>query len=112
MKRTPLKRKTRLRPVSPKRKSRVGKLGIVRLRGKDLFQLRTNCWIRDLMRCVDCGVRTCWEPRFNGDPEAYDMAHIQSRGAGGSDVLENVVTKCHRCHMKEHAGHKQEGRAA
>ncbi len=54
------------------------------------------------LQCQDCGVRTFYAARFDGDSYAYDMAHIKSRGAGGSDVIENVKTKCHECHMREH----------
>lgn len=81
---------------------RTGKLGIVRLTGVDLANLRRQCWFRDKGECQDCGVRTFYAARFDGDPLAYDMAHIKSRGAGGSDVIENVKTKCHECHMREH----------
>jgi 5-methylcytosine-specific restriction endonuclease McrA len=82
----------------------VGKLGIMRLTGPDLAKLRRDCWERDKGRCQECGVLTYWGPRFAGDPLAYDMAHIKSRGAGGSDVLENVRTLCHAEHMREHSG--------
>jgi len=47
--------------------------------------------------------------RFDGDPLAYDMAHIVSRGAGGSDELSNVRTLCHRDHMREHSGSSTQG---
>ncbi|OPX89419.1 MAG: HNH endonuclease [Pelotomaculum sp. PtaB.Bin104] len=30
--------------------------------------------------------------------------HIKSRGAGGDDVEENLVTLCYECHTKVHAG--------
>ena len=83
---------------------RVGKLGIVRLTGLDLARLRRDCWERDKGQCQDCGAPTFYTVRFAGDPLAYDMAHKKSRGAGGSDVLGNVKTKCHQCHMREHAG--------
>jgi 5-methylcytosine-specific restriction endonuclease McrA len=81
-----------------------GRLGIVRLYGKALESLRDDCWERDNGMCQSCGVRLEKEPRFDGDSVAYDMAHIQSQGAGGSDVLENVRCLCHSCHMKEHSG--------
>ena len=83
---------------------RVGKLGIVRLTGKDLEKLRRDCWYRDNFTCAACLTATNYEPRYTGDPRAYDMAHIKSRGAGGSDVLDNVRALCHSCHMKAHAG--------
>jgi hypothetical protein len=42
---------------------------------------------RDGKRCQDCGIVTHYRARYDGDPNAYDMAHIQSRGAQGSDTL-------------------------
>jgi 5-methylcytosine-specific restriction endonuclease McrA len=59
--------------------------------------------MRDMTICQKCGQFTLWAPRYPGDPEAFDMAHIISRGAGGSDTLDNVRTLCHRDHMNEHA---------
>jgi 5-methylcytosine-specific restriction endonuclease McrA len=82
----------------------IGNLGIVRLTGQDLAALRRACWERDQGKCQVCGISTYWQARFAGDPQAYDMAHIKSRGAGGSDTLDNVRTLCHRCHMREHSG--------
>lgn len=88
---------------------RIGKVtGCVRLSGEALEKLRMDCWLRDHMRCVDCGRVTLWQPRFDGDFLAYDMAHKKSRGARGSDTLNNMVTKCHLCHMKEHAGNRRD----
>jgi 5-methylcytosine-specific restriction endonuclease McrA len=81
----------------------TGKLGIVRLTGPDLAKLRRDCWERDKGLCQNCGIPTLYNARFDGDPIAYDMAHIRSRGAGGSDVLENTQALCHSCHMKKHA---------
>ena len=97
----PLQRKTRLRARRNKPRSRKT---VVRLKGKELLWLRFECYARDRLTCQDCGVKVHWMARFAGDPEAYDMAHIKSRGAGGSDTLDNVVTKCHRCHLLEHSG--------
>jgi 5-methylcytosine-specific restriction endonuclease McrA len=88
---------------------RIGKLGIVRLTGKDLWELRRICWLRDNGRCRKCNEQTAYFPRFDGDPLAYDMAHIKSRGAGGSDTLDNVQTLCHRDHMREHTQGRTEG---
>lgn len=98
---------TKLKSVSPKRRSRVGKLWIVRLVGKDIRELRMACYLRDRGNCQheNClypQLPARYDPLYDGDPLAYDMAHIQSRGAGGSDVLDNVVTKHHACHMEEH----------
>ncbi len=71
------------------------------MKGADLLLLRDACFKRDEGRCQECGIRVAW----NVAPECsykYDMAHIKSRGAGGSDVLENVKTLCHSCHQKSH----------
>ncbi len=54
MKKTPLKRKKRLNPVSNKNVTRTGKLGIVRLRGEDLETLRQACFDRDDYICQKC----------------------------------------------------------
>lgn len=105
MKRTPLARKTRLRPR--REKPRTHKL-TVRLTGKALAKLRLQCWMRDFGRCKQCGRKVYFEARFDGDPLAYDMAHKRSRGAGGDDSLENVETLCHEDHMERH----QKGQAA
>jgi len=105
MKRTPLRRYT---PLRPRKRSRVevfiGKVsGKVRLRGKALADLRYHRWMLDMCRCVVCGVRTHWKAKYDGDPLAFDLAHVTSRGASGGDTLENTRTKCHSCHMAEHA---------
>lgn len=81
---------------------RIGKLGIERRTGKDLQQLRRDCWERDHGWCQECGRATNYD---DGYLNRFDMAHIKSRGAGGSDVLENVRTLCHQCHMISHGCH-------
>lgn len=96
-----------MRRVSPKKKARSGKpgkLGIVRLYGRALAKLREQCWDRDKGICQATGEKLYWEARFPGDPLAYDMAHIKSRGAGGSDILENVRALSHEAHLREHGG--------
>ena len=82
-----------------------GKLGIIRLYGADLTALRDVCWDRDKGICLTCGKRLYKQARFDGDPDAYDMAHCGSRRLYG-DVITNVRSLCHRCHMLEHAGGK------
>jgi len=99
-----------IRPGASARRRRArsgvpGRLGIVRLYGKALEALRRECWLRHNKTCQTCGERVYYQARFDGDPLAYDMAHIVSCGAGGSDTLENIRCKCHQCHMKEHSGH-------
>lgn len=93
---------------------RVGRAtGVVRLTGAALKALRRACWERDKGICQECGGITFWWPHFDGDPFAYDMAHVKSRGSGGSDTLANVRTLCHQCHMKQHAkGRKIDQQAA
>jgi len=78
----------------------------IRIKGKALAQLRLACWVRDRGIFLKCQRPTYFEPRYAGDPEAYDMAHIKSRGAGGSDVISNVATMHHSCQLREHNGGK------
>jgi 5-methylcytosine-specific restriction endonuclease McrA len=73
---------------------KVGKLGRVRLKGADLERLRREVFTRDKWLCCNCG-RTCgWV--------SGHLAHIKSRGAGGSDTAENTRLLCRDCHMDEH----------
>lgn len=68
----------------------------IRLKGKDMEGLRRECFKRDNYTCVQCKIPVSWATGH--------MAHIKSHGAGGSDVLENVRTKCRDCHLnKEHS---------
>jgi 5-methylcytosine-specific restriction endonuclease McrA len=88
------------------KKSRVGKVGIVRLYGKDLEKLRRECFERDNYTCVECGTYVEWS-----DNELYrgykwrtpvgHMAHIRTKRNNG-DTLDNVRTLCAECHQKEH----------
>lgn len=109
--RASLQRKKR---VSQKRKkSRVGKLGIVRLAGADLEALRRQCFERDDYACRDCGRRVAWseqEEQLVGSKWAWSnafgfpvgqMAHIRTKRNNG-DTLDNVRTLCPDCHTKEH----------
>ncbi len=98
MKRTAILRRTPLRKKRPT--PRTHKL-VVRLKGADLEWLRYHCWKRDEGKCQDCGIMVYWQARFDGDPEAYDMAHVRNKRNYG-DTLENVKTLCHCCHMREH----------
>jgi hypothetical protein len=77
---------------------KTGKLGIVRCTGKDLEKLRNACFDRDHDRCQweGCGR---WTRRERGYWDSGHMAHIQGRGAGGSDVLENVRVLCMEHHL-------------
>jgi 5-methylcytosine-specific restriction endonuclease McrA len=80
---------------------RIGNIGIIRRTGKDLEALRTECFWRDDGFCVKCG-KPVRDDVPDYAPNKYDMAHIKSRGAGGSDVLSNVEVLCHACHQKSH----------
>ena len=71
-----------------------GKLGRIRLKGPALATLRRQCFERDFWHCTVCHTPVSWA--------SGHMAHIVSRGAGGSDIVSNVTTKCAECHMKEH----------
>lgn len=83
---------------------KVGKLGIVRLTGKDMVQLRRDVFERDGYRCKHfippnmraqfCNKLVSWEYGH--------LCHIKSRGAGGSDTTENTFVGCAECHMKSH----------
>ena len=103
MKRTPLKRYTR---IKPKRRTPRRHKFIVRLTGIELFNLRFDCWLRDDFSCQSCGRIAYFRPRYDGDPKAYDMAHIRNKRMYG-DTLENVKTLCHECHMREHTEGKR-----
>lgn len=83
-------------------KIRIGKTGRVRLSGLAIHFLRVYVYQRDSHRCQTCGIETFFLPRFYSDPLAYHMAHIQSRGAGGSDLPSNVRVLCCQHHMDSH----------
>jgi 5-methylcytosine-specific restriction endonuclease McrA len=102
------KKKGRKRKVS-----KVGKVGIVRLYGKDLEQLRRDCFERDKWHCRMCGRRVAWSHGiscFADEDWAWSnslglpigqMAHIRTKRNNG-DTLDNVRTLCSDCHGKEH----------
>lgn len=48
-----------------------------------------------------CRKKTC---ELCGSPCAGEPHHIKTRGAGGSDVPENLVQLCGRCHRAAHDG--------
>ena len=39
-----------------------------------------------------------------GNPYRLEVHHIKSRGSGGDDVEENLITLCAFCHYKVHSG--------
>jgi 5-methylcytosine-specific restriction endonuclease McrA len=75
----------------------VGKLGRIRLKGGDLASLRRRVFVRDRWLCRECGRGCGWVTGH--------LAHIVSRGAGGSDTEANTRLLCAECHMKEHNCH-------
>ena len=75
----------------------TGKLGITRLDGDDLTRLRIARFTLDKFHCTDCGRRVVLlAPEWS--PIRAHLAHVISRGAGGSDTIENTRTKCGECH--------------
>lgn len=87
MKRTPLPRRTRLRPRSPKRAAQAAE-----------FQpLMVACYRRDGWECqlrhavAEC---ECWGP--------LHPHHILPRSRGGKDELDNLVTLCAAHHQWTH----------
>ena len=39
-----------------------------------------------------------------GDPYMLEIHHLQSKGSGGQDYLENLICLCRTCHTKAHNG--------
>lgn len=79
----------------------------IRLKGKKLRKLRQDCYDRAMGLCEaenDKGHRCRKAAPWSGGVFVRGhMAHIKSRGAGGSDTLDNVLWKCPECHLqKEH----------
>ena len=72
----------------------VGKTGRLRLKRQALEDLRRRVFIRDGWKCRECRVACSWT--------SGHLAHIQSRGAGGSDTEENTRLLCGDCHRAEH----------
>ena len=68
----------------------------IRLKGEALTELRWQCFERDAGICQRCGVYAPWDGFW---VSRGHMAHVKSRGVGGSDTLDNVVWKCASCHI-------------
>lgn len=101
MKRTPLKRHTRLSPISKKRRAeiRIGKVsGTVRLSGLAMERLRERVYRRDGGRCQWKG---CGDilPLYGSVFTRAHLAHIKSRGAGGGDTMDNTRILCPVHHL-------------
>ena len=103
---TPLKRYTRIPPVSPKRRQRsgrVGKTGIVRLYGRALKQLRRQRFEMDKFTCVDCGLTVAWDRNeaIEVGLPVGELSHVRNKRMHG-DTIENTRTRCQDCHRKSH----------
>lgn len=66
----------------------------IRLKGKDMSELRAFVFERDEFTCQECRRRVLWH--------LAHLAHIVGRGRGGSDTAENTRVLCATCHGKEH----------
>lgn len=91
-------KRSRLSPVSKKRrKSRVGKLGIVRLAGKDMESLRQAAYDRSMglceMKLKGCEKYAGW---ISGN-----LAHVRTKRNNG-DTIDNVLWACAHCHIQSH----------
>ncbi len=93
-------RRAPIRRWKPKPDVRIGKLGIVRLHGRAMEQLRYDCFRRDGGICQECGQRVS---RFlhHSKSNSYHMAHIRNKRMFGDD-LGNVRALCGDCHRAEH----------
>jgi len=79
--------------------------GRTRLTGEPLALLRLECMQRDGGRCRECFMRVS-DSLPDWHPLKYHMAHVISRGAGGEDVIDNVLCLCGGCHRDQHQGKK------
>ena len=108
--RNPIARCKRPNRVSKKRRERSGKpgkLGIVRLYGDDLAQLRRECYERDEGKCQwdGCGKSV----PFEGDLYTRGhMAHVKNKRMYG-DTLDNVRWLCYEHHILVEHGLKWSG---
>lgn len=95
---------SRINPVSKRRRQRSGipgKLGIVRLYGKDLEILRRECYERDEGRCqwIENGAKCNKLLPFDGSLYLRShMAHVRNRRNYG-DTLDNVRILCPHHHL-------------
>lgn len=80
----PLRRTTRLRPVSLRRRERIA--------AYTLF--RRDVWQRDGGKCALCGAAV--------PVTDFDLHHRQLRSRRGRDTHSNALTTHHDCHMAVH----------
>ena len=100
-------KRTRLNPISKKRRLRsgiAGKLGITRLYGKDMEALRLAAYLRsqgfcEMMAVTGVGaLARCFAPVTW---EGFELAHIKAKRNGG-DSMDNVLVACAPCHRNSH----------
>lgn len=71
----------------------------IRLNGREMAGLRQEAFARSHRRCENsidgerCKTRITWG--------SFHLAHIVSRGRGGSDELGNVLAACQECHLED-----------
>jgi hypothetical protein len=95
-------KRSRINPISKKRRLRsgiAGKLGIVRLFGKDMEALRLTAYLRSNGFCeMERDGSRCYEPVSY---EYCELAHIRAKRNNG-DSLDNVLISCRACHHRSH----------
>jgi hypothetical protein len=64
-------------------------------RQKDFYNLKAYVLCRDEHTCQQCKKKNL----------PLQVHHIVFRSEGGTDAPENLITLCHTCHEKLHAGH-------
>lgn len=84
---------------------RIYPSGRMRLKGEALALLRLECITRDRGRCRECSALVS-DALPDWHPLKFQMAHIVSRGAGGADIIGNVLTLCGEDHRAQHQGKK------
>lgn len=94
MKRSPLHRRT---PIRQRRATPRNRKTVVRLCGDAMEQLRWRVYRRDGGRCTACDKPV---PLYGSVFTRGHLAHIKSRGAGGSDTAENTRLRCFHCHIE------------
>jgi hypothetical protein len=102
LRRSPLRAKPKVHKESaPWRRPRI------RLNGKEMGILRQNVCYRAQGQCENsvteqqerCPARINW---ITGE-----LAHIVSRGRGGSDTMENCLFVCRECHFNDTRNRKK-----
>jgi hypothetical protein len=90
-------------PIKPKakqhRESAPWRRKKIRLDGREMAELRQNAFARSQGYCENsvkglrCSARIFW---MTGQ-----LAHLTSRGQGGSDEMKNVLFVCEKCHVED-----------